>query len=62
MSTDVIGWSAFQRGGFQLFLTDGEAQGSISGPDAVRRSVTHVLLFCPAAEVLLEKRRVKNTI
>lgn len=41
----------------------------MSGPDAKRRSVAYVLVFCPTAEVLLEKKiennfkkTVRNTI
>lgn len=43
---------------FQLLLTDGEEQGSMSGPDAKRRSVAYVLVFCPTAEVLLDRKEL----
>lgn len=29
----------------------------MSGPDAERRSVAYVLVFCPTAEVLLKKNK-----
>lgn len=32
----------------------------MSDPDAKRRSGAYVLVFCPAAEVLLEKEKVKK--
>ena len=62
MSTDVMDWSAFLRGGFQLLLTDGEVSGSMTGPDAKRRSVAYVLVFCSAAEILLGKKKKKQTV